>query len=562
MSKPPYVMFIVGRMNPPTPGHVDGLVIPFLHKVREQAIRMLSCKDCLSDEDNRWCVPGEQLPGHCFKDDEIAKTTFKEIEDETGKMELKEVRPNLSPNSLGTRARACSDGRTIVRNPDACGEPVSIKGMSFDDLIIKANLRAKIYLTNTTNQSRINRPWQEESVRNIAEKIKNDGVNELVDPKPAIEGVLNNYYVKYFLLENPLSPAEKKEILTEMVRKRITDVSANANISSISETMLNNIIVTDPNTAEGEFCGNQGIKSAVECAQYLQKVPVDYDEQEHMLDPRHIILVMGSEEDASEKRRREKFCITGEIKNDETTKIRCESLKRISIGDSADEEDEEEDEDGDPIQFSDESMSASKIRLMVSNGEVENIQTIYNGYLKEESINKMIGFIERGVFLNRSTLLPPPDEISASAMDRRTSARQVEKDFPLPWRKPTLKGLLDDTWKARRAGWTGARKFGNPYYHDKLGLGELATQEIQDNFDAEQEGEKEEEDTNKEGGRRRKKTRRKGRKKKKAQPKKKKKTLKRKKTKKKKQTKRKKNMYRRKTTRRVQIGCSNKTRKR
>ena len=555
-------MFIVGRMNPPTPGHVDGLVIPFLHKVREQAIRMLSCKDCLSDEDNRWCVPGEQLPGHCFKDDEIAKTTFKEIEDETGKMELKEVRPNLSPNSLGTRARACSDGRTIVRNPDACGEPVSIKGMSFDDLIIKANLRAKIYLTNTTNQSRINRPWQEESVRNIAEKIKNDGVNELVDPKPAIEGVLNNYYVKYFLLENPLSPAEKKEILTEMVRKRITDVSANANISSISETMLNNIIVTDPNTAEGEFCGNQGIKSAVECAQYLQKVPVDDDEQEHMLDPRHIILVMGSEEDASEKRRREKFCITGEIKNDETTKIRCESLKRISIGDSADEEDEEEDEDGDPIQFSDESMSASKIRLMVSKGEVENIRTIYNGYLKEESINKMIGFIERGVFLNRSPLLPPPDEISASAMDRRTSARQVEKDFPLPWRKPTLKGLLDDTWKARRAGWTGARKFGNPYYHDKLGLGELATQEIQDNFDAEQEGEKEEEDTNKEGGRRRKKTRRKGRKKKKAQPKKKKKTLKRKKTKKKKQTKRKKNMYRRKKTRRVQIGCSNKTRKR
>ena len=275
---------------------------------------MLSCKDCLADEDNRWCVPGEQLPGHCFKDDEIAKTTFKEIEDETGKMELKEVRPNLSPNSLGTRARACSDGRTIVRNPDACGEPVSIKGMSFDDLIIKANLRAKIYLTNTTNQSRINRPWQEESVRNIAEKIKNDGVNELVDTKPPIEGVLNNYYVKYFLLENPLSPAQKKEILTEMVRKRITDVSANANISSISETMLNNIIVTDPNTAEGEFCGNQGIKSAVECAQYLQKVPVDDDEQEHMLDPRHIILVMGSEEDASEKRRKKSFVLQERLK--------------------------------------------------------------------------------------------------------------------------------------------------------------------------------------------------------------------------------------------------------
>ena len=124
-----------------------------------------------------------------------------------------------------------------------------------------------------------------------------------------------------------------------------------------------------------------------------------------------------------------------------------------------------------------------------------------------------------------------------------------------------MKGLPDNTYLAEDPDGQ-ARESSATHFHAKLGLGELATGEIQDNFDAEQEGEKEEEDTKKAGGRRRKKTRRKGRKKKKKQPKKKKKTLKRKKTKKKKQTNRKKNMYRRKKTRRVQIGCSNKTRKR
>ena len=39
------VMFIVGRMNPPTPGHIRGLCIPFLLKVREMAITKLGLSD-------------------------------------------------------------------------------------------------------------------------------------------------------------------------------------------------------------------------------------------------------------------------------------------------------------------------------------------------------------------------------------------------------------------------------------------------------------------------------------------------------------------------------------
>ena len=37
----PHVMFIVGRMNPPTPGHINGLCIPFLNSLRKKAIRVL-----------------------------------------------------------------------------------------------------------------------------------------------------------------------------------------------------------------------------------------------------------------------------------------------------------------------------------------------------------------------------------------------------------------------------------------------------------------------------------------------------------------------------------------
>ena len=36
-----YVMFLVGRMNPPTPGHIRGLCVPFLRALREKCIEIL-----------------------------------------------------------------------------------------------------------------------------------------------------------------------------------------------------------------------------------------------------------------------------------------------------------------------------------------------------------------------------------------------------------------------------------------------------------------------------------------------------------------------------------------
>lgn len=36
-----YVMFLVGRMNPPTPGHIRGLCVPFLRALREFCLQIL-----------------------------------------------------------------------------------------------------------------------------------------------------------------------------------------------------------------------------------------------------------------------------------------------------------------------------------------------------------------------------------------------------------------------------------------------------------------------------------------------------------------------------------------
>ena len=156
----PYVMFIVGRMNPPTPGHVEGLIIPFLHAVREQAIKILSCRDCLTDEENRWCLPDQNNPnGHCFKADEIDSRV------------------------PGSRSLACSDDRTIITQSRACSQRVDLPD-DFEQLINKANLTVRIYLTNTSNASRMARPWKDKT---ILKQIQANGVNKLLPTIPEKE---------------------------------------------------------------------------------------------------------------------------------------------------------------------------------------------------------------------------------------------------------------------------------------------------------------------------------------------------------------------------------------
>ena len=498
-KQPPYVMFIVGRMNPPTPGHVEGLVIPFLRKVRQQAIQMLSCKDCLADEDNRWCVPGEQLPGHCFKYDEIDTAPYPK-----GLRCRKASMPHPDGTEPSRRELACSNERTIISSPEAC-DSVDLSEMSFENLIDKANIRVRIYLTNTTNETRLAKPdWKDPD---IAEKIKEDGVNSLLENKPESEGVDDNYYVKYFYLENPIGPIEKKSILTDMIVAAL-DKEVNTNIR-MSKIMVSTMIVTGRDSGEGPYCANRGIKSAVECSQLLQ---IKDNPRDGIINPCHIIFVYGAEEDASESKRREKFCFKGDLVNDETTKIRCESLERVSIGNNTgnDYEDayraRDRDGDTDPIQFSEgdsvgSSMSASKVRLMVSNGDDEGIHNLYSGYLEKDRIDRMIRSIRKGLYL-KGTLLP----ISDPGLQLRRSARIAQLGLPEGQRQSVSLQLIDPTIKARKSGWQRDRE--EQFAGLEPGSTTMATNQMRQLMTI-----PEEERVT--GGRRRKKTRRKNKKKKK-----------------------------------------------
>lgn len=416
----PYVMFIVGRMNPPTPGHVEGLVIPFLHSVREQAIKLISCRDCLLSEENRWCLPDQNNPvGHCFKADEI------------------DIRVP------GSRALACSDDRTIITQSTACTESVDLPD-DFEKLINAANLTVRIYLTNTSNASRMKRPWKD---KNIVDKIKENKVNQLLPTKLEKEGIDDNYYVKYYYLENPLSPSEKKMLLAKMIKAAI-DRSSNNHSINMSTSLINNMIVTgDEGAGEGNFCANQGIKSAVECAQLLQK---RIDPTNRTIDPRHIILVMGQEEDQSERKRREKFCFKGALDNDETTKVRCHTLKRITIDPSTNSQDFQDvninDED-EPLEFNDESMSASKVRLSIANDLSNNFQLVrqlYADYLNKEDIDFMIHNVRSGLYLKDAlSPLPLPEQ-------RRYSSRLIPEEQR---QMPDHQGLPDPAKRHPGAIW-------------------------------------------------------------------------------------------------------------
>lgn len=389
MSKQsPYVMFIVGRMNPPTPGHVKGLVIPFLHAVREQAIKILSCRECLTDEENRWCVADENNPrGHCFKADEIDRRV------------------------PGSRSLACSDRRTIITQSRACTDEVDLPD-DFEQLINAANLTVRIYLTNTSNKSRMASGFKDKTT---LKKLQANGVNELLPTKPEKEGIDNNYYVKYYYLENPLYPEEKKMLLAKMIKAAI-DRSSDNDVIKMDSRIINNMIVTgDGDAGEGNFCAKLGIKSAIECAQLLQK---RIDPANRTIDPRHIILVMGEEEDRSERQRREKFCFKGALDNDETTKVRCNTLKRITI-DTGFQDVNDEEEGGEPLQFSDESMSASKVRLSIANDSSNNYQLVrqlYSEYLNHEDIEFMINNVRSGLYIQGALpRLDMPEQIRNSS---------------------------------------------------------------------------------------------------------------------------------------------------
>ena len=301
------------------------------------------------------------------------------------------------------------------------------------------------------------RPWKDKP---IVEKIKENGVNELLADNPANfaeQAEENNYYVKYYYLENPLNPSEKKILLAKMIKAAL-DKSRDNDVINMDSRIINNMIVMgDEGAGEGNFCANQGIKSAIECAQFLQK---RIDPANRTIDPRHIILVMGEEEDRSERQRREKFCFKGALDNDETTKVRCNTLKRITIDTTPQDFQDVNDDDpqGEPIEFNDESMSASKVRLSIANDSSNDFQLVrqlYSEYLNDEDIEFMINNVRSGLYIQgASPPLPLPQQ-------RRYNSRFIpeqQRQFV------DQQGVLDSAKKHYAAAfWTrtgAARAFG------------------------------------------------------------------------------------------------------
>lgn len=443
MSKQtPYVMFIVGRMNPPTPGHVEGLIIPFLHAVREQAVKILSCRDCLTDQDNRWCVPDEQNPqGHCFRFDEI------------------------DTRVPGSRELTCSNDRTIISQSTACTDRVDLPD-DFEQLINAANLTVRIYLTNTSNSSRMQNPWKDKT---IIRKLMENGVNRLLPTKPEKEGVNDDYYVKYYYLENPLQPSDKKALLAEMIKSAIDNSSSN-DVIQMNNRLIDDIIVTG-NDGEGPFCADQGIKSAIDCAQLLQK---RIDPANRTIDPRHIVLVMGEEEDASERQRREKFCFKGALDNDETTKVRCDTLKRITIDSTPEDfQDENAENVDEPLEFNDSSMSASKVRLNIANNDNHDfIRQLYADYLDDKYINFLIRNVQAGLLLKNALA-----SLEAASVESAPTVRYSRRLRPQA-QMVDHQGLPDPASRHPGARWYNQARRSRAVRALNLGVGEQAWDEM------------------------------------------------------------------------------------
>ena len=139
----PYVFFSVGRMNPPTPGHIDGLCIKLFEKAKEKAI--------------------ERLAG------------------------------------------------------------TSTEKLSLKDLLAKANVKVKIYITNTTNvktiqelnRKRLDAAMQRDKYTKASkeqqELQEREWEQKFLEEKDALRKTpINVKNVKSHVLKNPLEPPIKK----------------------------------------------------------------------------------------------------------------------------------------------------------------------------------------------------------------------------------------------------------------------------------------------------------------------------------------------------------------
>lgn len=357
-----YVMFLVGRMNPPTPGHIRGLCVPFLKALREKCLEVLE---------------------------------------------------------------------------------IDSSELSLDRLAKDASIAPRLFLTNSTNKKRI-------SYLSGAKALMYNNVERIVKEKTTIEEMKQGtFYVKDKQLENPLEPEQKKRYVVEMLGNELS-LSDNNDIM-VSKSILNNWIVCQTIGSES-WCASFGPASAIKCALMLSK-PKKYDK---------VFFFMGVDEDPSEMARRSKFCQDSDTENDEGAKVKCVKLERINTARNSQQAEDIGDEDAEPAiaaaeAIADGSMSASKIRLLCADGDIQKLQELYEGLLHPRYVIALANSVRQGLKLtdrlpifeedfddSRPLSLGPPSE-----PDRRSPRLAGTMAGP---------GLIDDTYKARQTGWTDVQR--------------------------------------------------------------------------------------------------------
>lgn len=287
------VMFLVGRMNPPTPGHIYGLCIPFLRAVREKSIEILTKSGV------------EYSP-----EDPLVSLTF------------------------------------------------------------KANLVPRLFLTNSTNEKRI-------SYLSLEQSGLYNNVTRIVDNKKDEDKQNGIFYVKDKNLENPLTPEEKKLFVVRMLLNAM-DSPEHSDIK-VNEADLQYWIVCQTEGVES-WCAAFGPASAIKCSLKLSK-PEKYD---------NLHFFMGEDEDPTEMQRRMKFCLGNDIENDEGEKVNCITVPRLNLQ----QQERQAEQVADTT-----SMSASKIRILMANKNIDEVIRLYEGLLSETNVCELIERVTGGMRL-------------------------------------------------------------------------------------------------------------------------------------------------------------------
>lgn len=306
----PEFIFTLGRMNPPTPGHINGLIIPLLKNVAEKIYFTMTNNfneikgilDSMVDISNK---------------DEIIALFDKKIQslnDKTAsEFDLKEMQDFISENSYLT------------------------------------NIYYKVYLTSTTNSSRIYRAKNnDKKMESLLQEISN----------PNSEGEIKFSSQNKKLLENPLILVEKTYFLYQMLNK----------IGINNHNILNNLCLSN---IHEKFCAVFGIKSGIRCA-----IQAQIEISNGNYDTSKIIYIRG--DDGENADNRIKFCLDNSNDddnilnlNDEPPSVNCEKLPRIT--------------------YEGEEISATRIRSPYLNYQNEekgsqNLDVVYNNYLDENEI--------------------------------------------------------------------------------------------------------------------------------------------------------------------------------